>query len=50
MCARCAEMRRGFLGGLKVTREDRERHPTWKRLFAQDHTRYLEKEQLAQFR
>lgn len=50
LCARCGAMRRGFFGGLKVTRQACERHPSWSRLQAEGFTRYLDKDQLAEFR
>lgn len=49
LCARCARDREGFWGGLKVSEEDCQQHPSWSRLVAEGYTRFLNQETLAQY-
>jgi hypothetical protein len=50
LCARCAQARKGFLGGLKVSESDCRRHPSWKRLYDSGYTTFFDHERLSRFR
>jgi hypothetical protein len=47
MCGGCAQRKSSFFGGLKLTRDDCSRHPSWNRLVHSGFDRFLSAEELA---
>lgn len=50
LCSSCADARRGFFGGLKMTQAECSRHPSWNRLVRAGYDRFFNAELLAQYR